>query len=91
MNKAELVAIAAEYAGISKKDAEKVLNGAIDATIRALADGEKVQITNFGTFEAKQRKAKVGRNPVTREPMEIPATRVAVFKASKSLKEIVEK
>jgi len=91
MNKSELVAIAAEYAGISKKDTERVLNGALDAAIRALAAGDKVQITNFGTFEAKQRKAKVGRNPVTRESMEIPATRVAVFKASKSLKEIMEK
>ena len=91
MNKTELVAIAAEYAGMTKKDTERILNAAIDAITAALVKGEKVQLSGFGTFETKDREARVGRNPHTREAIEIPATRVPVFKPSKALKESVEK
>ena len=89
MNKTELIAIAAENAGMTKKDTERVLNAAIDAITAALVKGEKVQLSGFGTFEAKEREARVGRNPHTNEAIEIPATRVPGFKASKALKDSV--
>ena len=91
MNKTELIAIAAENAGLTKKDTERVLNAAIDAISLALIRGEKVQLSGFGTFETKDREARVGRNPHTKEAIEIPATRVPAFKASKALKDSVAK
>lgn len=91
MNKTELIARAAEGSGVSKKDAERVINAAIDAITKSLSEGEKVQLSGFGIFEVKERGARVGRNPVTRESIQIPATRVPGFKASKALKDIVGK
>ena len=91
MNKTELIAIAAENAGLTKKDTERVLNAAIDAVTAALVKGEKVQISGFGTFETKDREARIGRNPHTKEAIEIPATRVPSFKPSKALKDIIAK
>ena len=91
MNKTELIAAASEGSGISKKDTERVINATIDAITAALARDNRVQLSGFGTFEVKHRDARVGRNPRTREAMEIPATRTPVFKPSKSLKDIVEK
>ena len=91
MNKTELIAIAAENTGMTKKDTERVLNAAIDAITAALIRGDKVQLSGFGTFETKDREARVGRNPHTKEAIEIPATRVPAFKASKALKDAVSK
>ena len=91
MNKTELITIAAENSGLSKKDAERVLNAAIDAITASLVNGEKVQISGFGSFETKDREARMGRNPHTKEAIEIPATRVPGFKASKALKDAVAK
>ena len=91
MNKTELISIAAESAGLTKKDTERVLNAALDAITASLSRGEKVQLSGFGTFETKDREARVGRNPHTSEAIEIPATRVPTFKASKSLKDAVAK
>ena len=91
MNKTELIAVAAERAGVSKKDAERVLNAAIDSITASLIMGQKVQLSGFGVFETKDREARVGRNPHTKESIEIPATRVPAFKASKSLKDAVAK
>ena len=91
MNKSELIAIAAEHAGMTKKDCERVINAAIDAITLALVKGEKVQLSGFGTFETKDREARVGRNPHTKETVEIPATRVPAFKASKALKDNIAK
>ena len=91
MNKTELIAIASQAVGITKKDTERVLNAALDAITAALASGEKVQLSGFGTFEIKDREARVGRNPHTKESIEIPATTVPVFKASKVLKDTVAK
>ena len=91
MNKTELIAIAAEHSGMTKKDTERMLNAAIDALTAALVKGDKVQISGFGTFEAKEREARIGRNPHTKEAIEIPATRVPAFKASKALKDNVAK
>ena len=91
MNKPELIAVAAEKAGMTKKDTERVLNAAIDAIVASLAKGEKVQLSGFGIFEVKEREARVGRNPRTKESIEIPATRSPSFKASKALKDTVGK
>ena len=89
MNKTELIAIAAENAGMTKKDTERVLNAAIDAITASLVKGEKVQLSGFGTFETKDREARIGRNPHTKEAIDIPATRVPSFKASKALKDTI--
>ena len=91
MNKAELVAAVAEKAGLSKKDSEKAVNAAFDAITGALVAGEKVQLVGFGAFEVKERGARVGRYPQTKEEITIPATRVATFKVGKALKDAVAK
>lgn len=91
MNKTELINAAAESAGLTKKDTERVVNAVIDAITASLVKGEKVQLSGFGTFETKDREARVGRNPHTKETIEIPATRVPSFKASKALKDNVAK
>lgn len=91
MNKTELISAAAEKAGLSKKDTERVLNAAIDSVVASLVKGERVQISGFGIFEIKERAARVGRNPHTKESIEIPATRTPAFKASKALKDTVAK
>ena len=91
MNKSELTAIAAEKAGISKKDAERLVNAFLDTLSLTLASGEKVQLSGFGTFEVKTRKDRMGRNPVTREAVKIPAKNAVTFKPSGTLKEKVEK
>ena len=91
MNKTELIAAVAQSAGLTKKDTERVVNAAIDAITASLVGGEKVQISGFGTFEVKAREARIGRNPHTKEAIEIPATNVPVFKASKALKDTVAK
>ena len=91
MNKLELIAIVAEKSGIPKKDAERAVNAAIDTISASLAKGERVQLTGFGTFEAKERSARMGRNPHTKQAVEIPATCVPTFKPSKNLKDLVGK
>ena len=89
MNKSELTAAAAQAAGVQKKDAERLINAAIDIVAQKLAQGESVQLSGFGTFEVRNREARVGRNPVTRKTVEIPATKIPAFKASKGLKDLV--
>ena len=91
MNKTELVAAAAEQTGMTKKDTEKALNAAFDVSASALSKGEKVQVSGFGIFEVKEREARMGRNPRTGEAMEIAASRTPTFKASKTLKDALEK
>ena len=91
MNKAELVSAVAEKTGMSKKDSEKAVNAAFDTITEALAAGDKVQLVGFGAFEVKERGARIGRNPKTKEEIEIPASRVASFKVGKALKDAVTK
>ncbi|MBQ4600341.1 MAG: HU family DNA-binding protein [Oscillospiraceae bacterium] len=91
MNKTELIAAAAQQSGISKKDAERVVNAALDAITATLSEGGRVQLSGFGIFEVKAREARMGRNPKTKEAIEIPATKLPVFKASKALKDTVAK
>ena len=91
MNKAELINAVAAAADVSKKDAEAVITATVDAITAALVNGEKVQVSGFGTFEVRARDARMGRNPHTKESIEIPATRVPAFKPSKALKDSVAK
>ena len=91
MNKTELVAVVAEKSGLTKKDAERVVSATFDAITNSLQKGDKVQVSGFGVFEIKEREARVGRNPRTKEEIQIPATRQPAFKASKTLKDTVAK
>lgn len=91
MNKTELIAEVAAKAGLSKKDAEKALNATIDTIADTLAKGDKVQLVGFGSFETKKREARMGRNPRTKEAIQIPASCNPVFKAGKALKDKVSK
>ena len=91
MNKAELISAVAMKADVSKKDAEAVLTAALDTITEALAEGEKVQLVGFGSFELKKRAARLGRNPKTKEAIELPASVVPTFKAGKALKDAVAK
>ena len=89
MNKTELILSISEKAGISRKDAEKALNAAVETITEALAREEKVQIVGFGSFETKFRPERLGRNPRTKEDVIIPASKAPAFKAGKSLKDAV--
>ena len=91
MNKTELIAAVAEKAGLTKKDAERVVNATVEAITESLVKGDKVSVSGFGIFEVKTREARVGRNPRTKETIQIPATRLPAFKASKTLKDAVAK
>jgi len=91
MNKTELIQAVAAAAEVSKKEAEAVITATLDAIAGALKEGEKVQLVGFGSFEVKKRAARIGRNPKTKESIEIPASVVPVFKAGKALKDSVAK
>ena len=91
MNKSELITAVSQSAGLTRKDTERAVNALLDAITASLRSGEKVQLSGFGTFEVKDREARVGRNPHTKEAVNIPATTVPVFKASKALKDTVSK
>ena len=91
MTKTELIAITAEKAGMTKKDAEKAVTAALEAITAELTAGNRVQLTGFGIFETKTRGARTGRNPKTKETIEIPASTSVAFKASKTLKDAVAK
>ncbi len=91
MNKTELIAAVAEKTGLTKKDAERVVNATFETVTASLTKGEKVAVSGFGNFEVKAREARVGRNPRTKETIQIPATRLPAFKAAKALKDAVAK
>ena len=91
MNKTELIAAVAEKTGLTKKDAERVVNATFETVTASLAKGEKVAVAGFGNFEVKAREARVGRNPRTKETIQIPATKLPAFKASKTLKDAIAK
>jgi len=91
LNKAELVDIVAADAGTTKKDAEQIINKMMETIIKTVSGGDKVTLVGFGTFEARNRKARLGRNPKTNEPLNIPAKRVAGFKVGKEFSEAVNK
>ena len=89
MNKVELIAAVAEKAGLSKKDAEKAIAAVVSSVEEALIKGDKVQLIGFGTFEGRERAARVGRNPQTKEEIKIAASKQPVFKAGAALKKAI--
>jgi len=89
MNKAELSSAIVAKTGLTKKDAEKVINAVVDVISDSLKAGEKVQIVGFGSFEVKERPARTARNPRTGEEIKIDASKAPVFKAGKALKDTV--
>lgn len=91
MTKAELIAVVSERTELTKKDAEKAVAAVIDTITETLANGEKVSLVGFGTFEVKERAERMGHNPQTGEPMPIAASNAPVFKAGTALKTAVNK
>lgn len=91
MNKGELVSAIAEETGLSKKDTEIALNGFMDVVSNVLAKKEKIQLVGFGTFETRQRAAREGVNPQTKQKIKIPASTTPAFKPGKALKDTVNK
>ena len=89
MNKKELISKVIEATDLTKKDATAAVDSVFAAIVEAVAAGEKVNIPGFGTFESKSRAARTGRNPRTKEAVEIPASTVPSFKAGKAFKEKV--
>ena len=91
MTKAELINLIAEKGDYSKKDAEKALTTVIDSVSETLANGEKISLVGFGTFEVSERAAREGRNPQTGASMTIAASKAPKFKAGKALKDMLNK
>ncbi len=91
MNKGELIAALAAKTETTKKEAEVALNGVLDVIAESMAKGDKVQLIGFGTFEAKDRPARVARNPRTGEAVKIAACKAPAFKAGKALKDSMNK
>jgi DNA-binding protein HU-beta len=89
MNKSELIEAIANDANLSKVEAGKALNAMTDAITKAMSGGDSVQLTGFGSFVVRERSARTGRNPQTGESIQIAASKVAAFKAGKSLKDAV--
>ena len=89
MTKADIISVVAEKTNLTKKDSDKAVTAMIDAITEALVKGEKVSLVGFGTFEVKDRAARKGINPRTKEAMPIPASKLPAFKAGKALKEAV--
>ena len=89
MNKVELIAAVADKAGLSKKDADKAVAAVVASIEEALVKGDKVQLIGFGTFEVRERAARIGRNPQTKEEIKIEASKQPVFKAGAALKKAV--
>ncbi|HHU06875.1 MAG TPA: HU family DNA-binding protein [Clostridiaceae bacterium] len=89
MNKTDLVDAVAKTTKLSKKDSEMAINAVLSTITDTLAEGDKVVLVGFGTFEVRNRAARKGRNPSTKEEIHIPASKAPVFKAGKNLKERV--
>ncbi|ABW31812.1 HU family DNA-binding protein [Acaryochloris marina] len=90
MNKGELVDSIAEKSGATKKQADAILSAVTETIIDSVSSGEKVTLVGFGSFEARDRKARNGRNPQTGKKLTIPATKAPVFSAGKVFKEQVK-
>ena len=91
MNKTELIAKVAADTDLTKKDAAAAVESVLAAITDTVAAGDKVSLTGFGIFESKHREARTGRNPRTKEAVEIPAYTAPVFKAGKAFKEKVNR
>ncbi|WP_341530117.1 HU family DNA-binding protein [Nostoc sp. UHCC 0302] len=89
MNKGELVDAVAAKANVTKKQADEIISAFLEVVTEAVANGEKITLVGFGSFERRERAEREGRNPKTQETMTIPATRVPGFSPGKLFKEKV--
>lgn len=89
MNKSDLINSIASKSGLNKKNSEAALNAFISSVEDTLKAGDKVTLVGFGTFEVRERAARKGRNPQTKQEITIPASKAPVFKAGKGLKDNV--
>ena len=90
MTKTDLISAVAEKTGVTKKDAGAILDALIEEIIGAVEKGDRVQLVGFGTFELRERAARTGLNPQTKEQIEIPASKAPAFKAGKAFKDAVK-
>lgn len=90
MNKEELVEVVAKNAKLSKKQAGEILAATIETIEKTVAKKQKVTLVGFGTFEARKRAARTGRNPQTGKEIKIAAKTVPAFSAGKKFKELVK-
>ena len=90
VSKADLIGMVADDTGMKKKDVKEVMDAMLDQISTKLDDGQKVQLTGFGTFEVRERKARTGVKPGTTDKIEIPSSSYPAFKPGKSLKERVK-
>lgn len=90
MNKTELIAAIAGKSGLSKKDADKALAAFIETVTDTLKSGDKIQLVGFGNFEVRERGARTGRNPQTKQTIQIAASKAPVFKAGKAFKDAIK-
>ena len=90
MTKVQFAAAVAEKSGLNHRQAEKAVNAAMEVVMDALANGEKVALTGFGTFEVRERAARTGVNPLTKKTITIPASKSPVFKAGSKLKDALK-
>ena len=91
MTKAELVDEVAHVVGLTKKQAETIVNIVFDSIVESLRSGEKIELRGFGSFRLRSRKSRTGRNPKTGEKVEVPSKKIPYFKPGKELKELINK
>ena len=91
MTKAELVDEVAHVVGLTKKQAETIVNIVFDSIVDSLRSGEKIELRGFGSFRLRSRKSRTGRNPKTGEKVEVPSKKIPYFKPGKELKELINK
>lgn len=89
MTKADLIEEISRVCEFARKDSEVIVEAIFDSVVRALREGDKIEIRGFGSFRTRQRKARIGRNPKTGARVDVPAKRIPYFKPSKELKDLV--
>ncbi len=89
MTKAQLVEEVLRLGDLTRRDGEVIVDTVFEAVIRAIKQGDKIEIRGFGSFRIRQRKPRLGRNPKTGAKVEVPAKRVPYFKPSKELRDLV--
>jgi integration host factor subunit beta len=89
MTKAELIEEVSRVIEMTRKDSEVIVESIFDSVVRALRNGDKIEIRGFGSFRTRQRQPRIGRNPKTGTRVEVPAKRIPYFKPSKELKDLV--
>jgi len=89
MTKADLIEEISRVCEFTRKESEVIVEAIFDSVVRALREGDKIEIRGFGSFRTRQRKARIGRNPKTGARVDVPAKRIPYFKPSKELKDLV--